>query len=144
MTNYVLGFMFNPERDKVVLIEKNRPEWQAGKLNGVGGKVEQGETPLQAMIREFYEETGINQTEWQYLTQMVEDNVFAVDVFYCFSDQWSNYRSMTDETVTHIYLADMPEYMREGDMLSNIGWLTMACLDRDVNNGRLLIDATYS
>lgn len=55
---YVLGFMFNLAESKVLLVWKNRPAWQAGKLNGVGGKIEEGETPIQAMNREFAEETG--------------------------------------------------------------------------------------
>ena len=55
---YVLGFMFNEAESKVLLVWKNRPAWQAGKLNGVGGKIEAGETPVQAMNREFAEETG--------------------------------------------------------------------------------------
>lgn len=55
---YVLGFMFNEAESKVILIFKNRPAWQAGKLNGIGGKIEEGETPIQAMNREFAEETG--------------------------------------------------------------------------------------
>lgn len=54
---YVLGFMFDHEEKHVLLIWKNRPKWQAGKLNGIGGKIEAGETPLQAMEREFTEET---------------------------------------------------------------------------------------
>lgn len=50
--------MFDDDMENVVLIKKNRPEWQKGKLNGVGGKIENNETPLYAMIREFQEETG--------------------------------------------------------------------------------------
>ena len=37
----------------VVLTHKNRPAWQAGKLNGVGGKIELLESPVAAMVREF-------------------------------------------------------------------------------------------
>lgn len=58
MKTYVLGFCFNPSLDKVVLIRKNRPDWQLGKLNGVGGHVKPGETTQAAMTREFREETG--------------------------------------------------------------------------------------
>lgn len=57
MKRYVLGFCFNPAGDKVVLIRKTRPDWQAGKLNGVGGHIEKGESPIEAMKREFKEET---------------------------------------------------------------------------------------
>lgn len=57
-TPYVLGFAFDPELTYVALIRKTKPEWQAGKLNGIGGKVEPSETFRQAMVREFFEETG--------------------------------------------------------------------------------------
>lgn len=55
---YVLGIMFSEDEKKVLTIWKNRPSWQLNKLNGVGGKLEDGETPIQAMNREFSEETG--------------------------------------------------------------------------------------
>jgi 8-oxo-dGTP diphosphatase len=56
---YVVGFLFDDARRVVVLLEKQKPLWQKGKLNGVGGKIEAGETPYQAMHREFEEETGV-------------------------------------------------------------------------------------
>lgn len=43
----------------VLLIEKKRPDWQKGRLNLVGGKIESGETPEQAAERELYEEAGM-------------------------------------------------------------------------------------
>lgn len=70
--NYVLGFLFTHDKRFVALIEKTKPEDQAGLLNGVGGKMDQGpdESPNEAMIREFREETGYGSInfEWdQYL-----------------------------------------------------------------------------
>lgn len=38
MQHYVVGFQFARRGNLVTLIRKNHPEWQAGKLNGVGGK----------------------------------------------------------------------------------------------------------
>jgi len=62
---YVLGFCFGPSLRTVVLIQKTRPEWQAGRLNGVGGHVEPGESPSQAMAREFREEAACDlPLEW--------------------------------------------------------------------------------
>lgn len=55
---YVLAFMFNDDFSKVAMIRKSKPEWQAGLLNGIGGKVEPEEYPRIAMLREFQEETG--------------------------------------------------------------------------------------
>jgi len=55
---YVVGFLFNATQEFVCLIEKQRPDWQKGRLNGVGGHIEDGEKPIGAMNREFFEETG--------------------------------------------------------------------------------------
>ena len=46
MKKYTLGFIFTPALDKVLLVHKISPEWQAGKINGVGGKIEEGELIL--------------------------------------------------------------------------------------------------
>lgn len=62
--DYVAGFMFDSNTNQLLLIEKTKPLWQRGKLNAIGGKIELGEKPLTAMIREFKEETGIHHTDW--------------------------------------------------------------------------------
>ncbi len=58
LKRYVVGFLLDQDRSHVVLVRKNRPAWQAGRLNGVGGKIEPDESPSDAMAREFMEETG--------------------------------------------------------------------------------------
>lgn len=44
--------------DDTLLILKERPAWQKGRLNLPGGKMEAGETPVETAIRELKEETG--------------------------------------------------------------------------------------
>jgi 8-oxo-dGTP pyrophosphatase MutT (NUDIX family) len=46
--------------DKVLLMEKTKPAWQAGRFNLVGGKIEEGESIEEASIRELKEETGLD------------------------------------------------------------------------------------
>ena len=58
MKAYVVGFAFDITNENVALILKTKPEWQAGLYNGIGGKIEEGERPIDAMSREFEEETG--------------------------------------------------------------------------------------
>lgn len=70
MTDYVAGFAFDPSFQQVLLIRKTHPGWQAGKLNGVGGRIEPADAnSYQAMAREFAEETGIAtiSTDWRKL-----------------------------------------------------------------------------
>lgn len=70
MKAYVVGFYVSPLTDEVLLIRKRRPRWQAGLLNGIGGKVEPGETADEAMAREFKEEAGLKVLDWQLMVNM--------------------------------------------------------------------------
>lgn len=65
MTHYTLAFPFtfhslSYEDCSYALIQKGRPSFLAGKLNGIGGKIELDDnTPREAAARELYEESGI-------------------------------------------------------------------------------------
>jgi 8-oxo-dGTP diphosphatase len=69
---YVCGFLFTHDRRHVALIHKLKPDWQRGKFNGIGGKLEVGETISEAMGREFFEETGlfIQRFHWERFLTM--------------------------------------------------------------------------
>lgn len=67
---YVLGFLTHRVTGQVLLIRKARPDWQAGKLNGIGGKIEEGEGAVEAMRREFREEAGFDVLEWKMFGQI--------------------------------------------------------------------------
>ena len=57
--------VFVIELDRVLLILKKRG-LGAGKINGPGGKCEDGEAPLDCAIRETQEELGITPTDLEY------------------------------------------------------------------------------
>lgn len=77
---YVLGFALASQKELVLLVKKQRgPSVNIGKWNGVGGKVEPGEKPLAAMIREFREETGAD-ADWEYFGQFIGIG-WVVDLF---------------------------------------------------------------
>jgi 8-oxo-dGTP pyrophosphatase MutT (NUDIX family) len=81
---YVTGFAFTPDGDSVLLIKKTKPQWQAGKLNGVGGKVEEFDADLAAaMVREFQEETSIVTTsdQWQHFGQHQRAGSYTLNLF---------------------------------------------------------------
>ena len=61
MKHYVMGFVFNSQLNRVLLIHKRNPDWQAGRWNAFGGKIELADlSPYNAMLRESLEETGHN------------------------------------------------------------------------------------
>lgn len=61
-----LIYLFNPQ-GQVLLCAKKKTNWNftaaIGKWNGAGGKVGEGETLLQSVVRELKEETGIELPE---------------------------------------------------------------------------------
>jgi len=74
-----MGFLFN-KRLEILLIEKNRPERYKGRLNEVGGKIENGESPTAAIDKEFFEETGARATWGQFcLIHGIEHENFRWD-----------------------------------------------------------------
>lgn len=133
MSRYVLGFRYC-ESDGVLLIQKNRPEWQAGLWNGLGGKINDGERPIDAMVREFNEESGLSTTEdeWREVVLLAGDNHWAMYVFVSVG-AISGYRTECDEGVLMAY--------RRGDLPSSIeqtaDWLLRLCFDVSLSNVEL-------
>lgn len=95
---YVCGFLFSQDLTQVVLIRKLRPQWQRGKLNGIGGSIEPGETWFDAMVREFREETGAAISGWQ-LFHVERFPAGAVVHYGCAIGEPMRTRAMTDEPV---------------------------------------------
>jgi 8-oxo-dGTP pyrophosphatase MutT (NUDIX family) len=65
---YSLGYVFTEDLSKVFLLHIDKPgKLGHGLINGVGGKVDPTEMPLESMIREFHEETGQVVAHWNKL-----------------------------------------------------------------------------
>jgi 8-oxo-dGTP diphosphatase len=129
MTNYVAGFCFNADMSKVALIEKQKPEWQKGFFNGIGGKVEPGELPYQAMKREFFEEAGIMVDRWRHLAKIGDDN-YTVVFFYGVIPDFTFFeiKSMEDERVVVCDTDRLPS-----KIIPNLAWLIPLALDKAKN-----------
>ena len=105
MKSYVLGFCFSSDHSKVVLIEKNRPDWQAGRLNGIGGHVEEGETPFEAMRREFREEANYpDELDWECYGRLFGDD-FEVWLFHAHHNAIPVYNSGEEGVVDRHHVA---------------------------------------
>ena len=56
--NYVVILLFSKDTKKLLLVKRNKKPYP-NLWNGIGGKIEVGETPIEAAIRECKEETGL-------------------------------------------------------------------------------------
>jgi 8-oxo-dGTP diphosphatase len=128
MQEYVLGFRFSPDRQWVVLIEKRKPAWQYGRLNGIGGKIEPGETAIDAMVREFEEETGLDTkpSEWAHALTMEKEGEFLVYIFASVGDI-TDCHTMEEEEVFHANTFELPIYV-----IRNLRWIIPMLLDPEL------------
>ncbi|HEX8520753.1 MAG TPA: NUDIX domain-containing protein [Tepidisphaeraceae bacterium] len=128
MQLYVCGFLFSPDRSRVLLIRKNRPAWQVGRLNGIGGKVEKGETPHEAMRREFREEASVDLADWQKILVLTGSD-WQGHFFRAFGPI-DDARAATDEALEVPPVDPLPP-----DVIRNLRWIIPLMLDDDPHAG---------
>jgi 8-oxo-dGTP diphosphatase len=124
-TKYVAGFLFSENGAHVALIEKLKPEWQKNKFNAIGGKIEEGESALHAMSREFKEETGLDIPGWTPFC-VLSGTDFEVHFFSHFSDDVYKVKSMEAEKVAY-YSVKSVTFM---DTIPNLKWLVPMALEK--------------
>lgn len=120
MKRYVVGFLFDTGCGQVALLEKNRPAWQAGKLNGIGGHIEDGETAREAMVREFREEAGIEIKSWElFLVMYCPDAEIYFYRAFVDCDVFNGLKTMTDERVYDVHITHLTKFA----CVPNLYWL---------------------
>jgi 8-oxo-dGTP diphosphatase len=145
MQIYVLGFAFDSALRNVVLIEKNHPDWQQDRLNGVGGKLENREHPWDGMVREFLEETGCETVpkQWRKIAQIsnISYSEYVVMVFATIIDinDIVNNEPSRDEPVISYDVTTLP--LMTHHLVSDVAWLVhraRECLQTD-NTSNVLV-----
>lgn len=137
MNSYVCGFFFNSAKDQVLLVLKAKPDWQKGKLNGIGGMVEFEEHPIEAMVREFKEETGITTKSDDWNLKVVLTGPESSWKVYFYSSVCYSCRNLemllTEEVRTKevepIYPVDLP-LLPLVNKIDNLNWLIPLCLSK--------------
>jgi 8-oxo-dGTP diphosphatase len=112
--------MFDPLLSRVVLIRKLKPEWQQGLLNCVGGKVEPGEDPEMAVIREFREETGVSIGGWKRFLDLKLNRDDGM--LYCFYTI-GNVDKASTQIDEEVGVYNVHEIMNRCDTIPNLRWL---------------------
>lgn len=67
--NIAVGIIRNPRGD-IFITRRAEDAHMANKLEFPGGKIEAGETPEQALVRELNEEVGINATQYSQFEKL--------------------------------------------------------------------------
>ena len=135
---YVAGFMFNHDRSKVALIRKNRAAWQKGFLNGIAGKINPNESQIDAMCREFEEETGIKTYyyDWTFLVELVNKNPDWSVSFYHFTSKLNLFGHIENKTDENVEIIDVDNIDNE-KVIPNLRWLIRLCFDEEVCGGQI-------
>lgn len=132
-TEYVLGFLFSEDGKRVLLINKLKPKWQRGKLNGIGGKIEPGEHSIDAMKREFREEAGLQTITWFNKGFIMDvSGIGKVYLFYAFSNKIDQATSETLELIKIVDVNNLPD-----NVTPNLRWLIPYLLDTTTVDGRI-------
>lgn len=110
---------------KVLLITKKRPAWQLNRMNGIGGSINAGEQPIDAMRREFKEETGLQVDEWEH-TVHYSGKDFEIFIFKTTGDVYAA-RTTTDENICVVNRTALPN-----SCLYNLNWMIALSCDPSV------------
>ena len=101
-------------RGDEILMGLKKRGFGAGKLNGVGGKQEAGETIEECAVRETQEEIGVKITKYECLGKIIFDNLFYKNVpecnmMHCFvATEWEGEPVESDE--------EKPQWIKISDL----------------------------
>lgn len=147
--NYVLGLAFSKTKNQMVAILKDRPEFQKGKWNGIGGKIEpkDGDSlsvalDLEVIIkraikREFTEETGAKTSihDWDYFAKLTiqKDALGGVAVIHCLRLFDNGVFECETQESEKIEIHTVSDLMNKLPVAPNLPMLISIALNQSVN-----------
>ena len=137
---YTIGLLFNNDLSKILLVHKEKPEWQKGKINAVGGKFENGETGLDCIVREVREETSLNTDAhmWSHIGTLYQD-FGDMEVFGCiYKGEESDAQKNDHEDIEWFSVDNIPT-----NIMENLRWIIPLTLDKIKNDSFKTFSVSY-
>lgn len=135
---YVVGFVYSA--GQVLLVNKLKPSWQSGRLNGVGGKIEAGENPNVAIVREFKEKVSFEINDWKIFATLTHNNAWKVYFYSSFHNRIDmlvpKYNDVGEE-LAWCNIHSLPSHI-----MHNLNWLIPLSLDSDIIRPSHILDST--
>lgn len=130
MTAYTVGFIFDQTFEHVLLMHKTKPAWQAGKINGLGGKIEPGEDMYDCIVREIREESALEtqKDQWVFVGNVSSDTVSLDVLGYVYEGNHNDAKTTEGEVVEWFPVASLPE-----NVISNLTWIIPMTIDKIQN-----------
>lgn len=126
MKKYTLGIVFDQTLRNVLLMHKTKPDYQAGKLNALGGKIEEGETQAECVSREVLEESGLKivPEAWIFIGH-VQTKDWVMDVFtHAYSGPMSDAKSLEQERIEWIPVDQLPP-----NTIASLPWMILLAIE---------------
>ncbi len=137
MRKTTLLFLYKPKENKILLAMKKRC-FGAGKWNGVGGKLNGGETIKGALVRETKEEISVTVEEADMVQVATLNFVFEEDtqgfsqqVHVFFTEKWTGDPVETEEMKPEWY--DVDKLPFENMWIDDIHWLPLVLQGQKIN-----------
>lgn len=124
--DYVLALLFTADAREVVLVRKTRPAWQAGRVNALGGKMDDDEAVSDSARREVREEAGIDVDGWEEFL-VWHDPEYRLRAVRAFDEAARGARTAEDQEVFLARVDALPP-----NVIDNLRWIIPLALDRDV------------
>lgn len=124
MKEYTVGFIFNKDLGKVLLVHKTHPPFLANKHNGIGGKIEEGESVIEGFLREVKEEADLSldvgciRHIGFFVASLGKIHIVAAQ----YNGIEADAKTMTDEQIIWHSLDGLPT-----SLMDNVSWFIPLC-----------------
>lgn len=133
-------------KDNKIMLALKKKGFGTGKYNGLGGKLELGENPEEAMLREAYEEGRVKPIDYTYMgeneySEFINGEPVKLKFYLYITEKWIGDPEETDEMKPYWFDIDKIPY--DNMFVGDIYWLPLV-LDNKKIHGYFKFDENWN